>query len=104
MPGRRGTSNVLAVLRCCLLLQNPALRALPDMSKLRTCVCLIQLMHVLTPRATEEGERTAAYKKGHATATPTVNKSVDRGEGGRLRASTTWAYLKTVCEWSIISC
>lgn len=70
----------------------------------RVCVCLIQLMHVPTPRATEEGERTAAYKKGHATATPTVNKSVDRGEGWRLRASTTWAYLKTVCEWSIISC
>lgn len=39
--GRRGTSNVLAVLCCCcLLLQNPALRALPDMSKLRTCSCL----------------------------------------------------------------
>lgn len=40
------------------------------------------MMHVLTPRATGEGERTAAYKKGHATATPTVNKSVGGGEWG----------------------
>lgn len=62
--GRRGTSNVLAVLCCCcLLLQNPALRALPDMSKLRTCscvrvcVCLIQLMHVLTTQAGGGRER-----------------------------------------------
>lgn len=31
--------HVLAVL-CCLLLENPALRALPDMSKLRTRVCV----------------------------------------------------------------
>lgn len=72
-------------LLCCLLLENPALRALPDMFKLRTCACVCVCLDTIdacthdTTRYKEgllQGVRLQLWltERGHATATPTVNR------------------------------